>query len=345
MLIVLYCFLTDLRSMDFEITSINFTLLLDIYILPILILHLYNLLKIKKDLIFFILCAANVACVFSLFSFAIPEIGSFFREDLLKSNDFTSFVAFRTFGLAEDLTFSYGITQGLMIGMMALYSKSRLLLWFAIPIFLGTILINARTGFVPVIIFTILFFSVNFRPKLIVQIFAVAFCLVMLLPNLNIESEKFKTLEWGLDFFLQMNDVTTGSSTSDFNTFDVLAGSMFVLPSSFLEFIFGTGNYIFGKDYGPSSDVGYILQLYYGGLIYLFLVFFILIWMIVTFFKTVRVTKKENIFWICLFLTICIVNIKGNVFTTNGFLRLAILLVMHNYIINSNKKIQSIVIK
>jgi len=337
-LIVIYSFFRDLIGGEFVKLPSNITLYTDVYLLPIIILYFFHFLSVKDNLIEDIIITGIIASLFTLLSILSPAIGDFFRFDLLKTNEFTDLVAYRTFGLAELLTFTYGITQGVIFCLILFFSKQNKFFLFFIPLILISILFNARTGFTPVII-ALIFYLINyFNIKLVVNTTILAVIALFIIPQITFSNEQQRTVEWGLDFFYQLNDLFTGSQSSDSNTFDALFGYMVVLPSTDLQWLFGTGEYIFAKSHGNDSDVGYIIQLYYGGIFYIILLFLIVIWM----YKSSRIYKKYNkpafLISLVLILTTIIVNVKGEIFSSNGYLRLCVLIFLFFNIKTSKSK-------
>ena len=87
---------------------------------------------------------------------------------------------------------------------------------------------------------------------------------------------------------------------------DVYQGRMFVLPSSLYEWIFGRGIILMGYGHGLSTDIGWLIDLNWGGIIYCFFLYLIVI-------KYVRLLKwKEDKQMILLFLLVLVIaNTKG----------------------------------
>ena len=101
-----------------------------------------------------------------------------------------------------------------------------------------------------------------------------------------------------------------------------------------MDFLFGTGQNIFGRE-GDSSDIGYVINLYYGGLIFsllLYLAYFILI---MAFYKGGSVVEKN--ISICLLVYLAIANVKGNVFIPSELINGIVLLIVFSIISKSYK--------
>ena len=329
--VVVYCFIRDFIFGNFDVFLSNLTLYLDLYYLPILMLYFFYKYSIKKDLLEDVVTIGLIACFFTVLAIISTSTGDYFRYELLQSNEFTELVSFRNFGLAEALTFTYSITQGFVFCILLFYSKKYKYLLYLSPLFLVAIMFNARAGFTPVIVGLIIYLLFNFNLKFIMKTLVFSFILLLIVTNISFQEDQMKTIEWGLDFFTQVNDLISGSSVAENNTFDALFGYMLVLPTTELEWIFGTGDFIFARNYGVNSDVGYVLQLYYGGIVFISLLFLIVFWMLKTIQKSKNYDKSAYLLSYVLIITTLIVNVKGNIFSTNGYLRLCILLIMYFY--------------
>lgn len=336
-LLILYSFFRELVHIGgFDFFYPNFYFLFEIFLVPLGIVLYYNKAE-TNDLVEDVIKVAFIAGVISIVMITIPALSDYVRYNLLKEDEFTEAVAHRTFGLSESLTFSYGLIQGLMVPLVLFYSKSNKKLLYTIPVFIICVLFNARIGFVPVIIGALVYMYYNFNMKQFFVLILSLFVGYFLLFQSDLFLKQKETIEWGLDFFVQISDFTSGNTKAEDNTFDTLFGSMLVLPSDELSWIFGTGENIFGKFHGKTSDVGYIIQLTFGGIIYLALIFALMFFLVKLFSKF---SDDEKRIGLIIILTLLIVNIKGNVFSTVGVFRLSVLILFWYYFknnFNSNK--------
>ena len=92
-------------------------------------------------------------------------------------------------------------------------------------------------------------------------------------------------------------DFIYGTNMSSSNVFVTLQ-DMILFPNSLEEWIFGTGQFIYTK-----SDIGFILQLYYGGLFYLLL-------LLINYFITIKLIDNKYLF-VCSIIMLLIANYKG----------------------------------
>jgi len=94
---------------------------------------------------------------------------------------------------------------------------------------------------------------------------------------------------------------------------------MIFFPSNIFNIIFGEGRIVSGAKI--NSDIGYINQIFIGGIIYLILMLLFLLYM---FIRNIKVSTNK-LFPVLFFLTLIVVNIKGDAFfVPRGFFRLII---------------------
>lgn len=151
-----------------------------------------------------------------------------------------------------------------------------------------SILFNARIGFVVIIIsFLLLYKRIKFSFIFYTLIF-VTLSLSYFLST-DFANDNSQTLEWATSFFSESFDFFSGKKDSD-STYDALTGRMFFFPDSLFGILFGDGKTVMGRDLG--SDIGYVNQIFTGGLVYLFLLIFTL-WVFYINFE--RVAKNKFI--------------------------------------------------
>lgn len=331
--IVVFCFLREIEMTKSEFFILNFTMFFEYLLIPLFLIMFYESFAEDKDMVLDIVKVGIFASFFTIGMIFLPALGDFIRYQLLKTDDFTENVAERTFGLAESLTFSYGIVQGIMASLILFYSKQNKKLLLFLPVLIICIMFNARVGFSALIVGVGFYYAYNFKILNILATVIVLFSLFFIVTETSLFEKQKETIEWGLDFFTQSSDFLSGKKSDD-NTFDTLFGDMFILPDTEEAWLIGNGINIFGRTSGGTSDIGYILQLYYGGIIYLALLFLI----VLALFKKVKgLPKKEFFIGSSFLVTIILCNIKGNVFIPIGTMRLIILLVMWFVISNKNK--------
>jgi hypothetical protein len=304
-LIILYCFFREL-FIENAFFKVNIFLLLQVIVIPYFLVIFYSKIRTHNNLLKDVILCGSIAAILTLLMLIIPSLAEVIRYRLLATDDFTELIAFRSFGVSEGLTFAYGTAQGIIFALVLFYAKDNPKYYLILPLILISIIFNARIGLVPVVFSIIYFVILKFNLKIISIItgFGLSFYFVLFKTSLFLEYAT--TIEWAFDFFIQSSDFLTGSSNSSDNTFDTLFGKMAILPEG-KAWLIGTGENIFFASTG-NSDVGYIIQLNYGGIIYVCLLFSFVIFMLLR----LKFLYTENRWLIFLFLvTIVLTNIKG----------------------------------
>lgn len=261
------------------------------------------------DFVRLLLITSSIAATISSLCLFIPAFDSIIRTIQIEYTEISAVKTFRGFGLAQGLNFEYGVVQGVIFGVGLFNIKDNKWFAFFMPIVILSILINARTGFIIVLLSIILF--VIQRKKFVIPIVATIIILFFLPPLL----EKYipeETYLWVEEFFLELEDSLTGSNKAQFNTSETLK-EMLIFPKDLASWLVGTGYSLFRVKSGAHSDVGYVNQLAYGGLLYvipLYLMSFL-------FIKKSRKTIPILLFAFIL-ITPFLANFKSGVFGTNG---------------------------
>lgn len=331
--IVVFSFFREIGLHKFEFFTLNVTAFFEFLMIPIVIVMMHESFTYKKDLIIDIIKVGCIAAFITILMILLPNINDFIRYQLLRTDTFTEAVSKRTFGLAESLTFSYGIIQGLMAFLILFYSKNNKKILFFIPFFILCVLFNARVGFSALIVGVVFYYIYKFKIVNIVLTAIAFFTVFFLITETSLFKAQKETIEWGLDFFTQSSDFLSGKK-SDSNTLDTLFGDMFVLPTTESGWLVGYGVNIFGRHFGVSSDVGYIIQIYYGGVIYLFLLF---VFVFVLFNYIRKLPRKEFLIGCSFIFILLLCNMKGNIFIPIGIMRLILLIIIY-WVINFKNK-------
>ncbi len=237
---------------------------------------------------------------------------------------------YRAYGIAENLTFTYGFIMGLFSGYSLLLIKKNALFIIPFFIFLLAAIFNARIGLVPILFF--IFYSIFilqdyklwFRFLLSLVVLTIFGYIYSLSIGKNLfDLSIFSNFKWVLNFFLDILGMTDSNEVS---TLSIIFSKFIIIPDeSLLQFLFGTGESLFGRESG-SSDMGFILQLNYAGISFLVLI------MLFIFFCTYRLIIMLGVthwFTSFFFFLIIILNIKGFIFAATPGGRLIFLLYMY----------------
>lgn len=280
---------------------------------------------------YFIRCVLFTSVIASLISclcIAVPGIGDFVRFNLqvINEEDYLYNNLFRGFGLSSGLTSTFGNIQAIIILFALSYDKHNKWFYIAIPFVIISIIFNSRT---PIIILAlglllkILYSRLSIRTlmSLAILICGVYFILPQLLTFFEVSDS---SLYFITSFFDEMQGVVDEGNISGSTTATILFKRMIVLPTDIWGWIFGYGSDIFTATNGPRSDIGFIRQLYYGGLLYMSLLFTLVNYV----FKNLKRYSTKT-FAYSFLIVFFIANTKGLFLIDTGGFRLFVLVMMY----------------
>ncbi len=271
-----------------------------------------------------LLLVGAVGTIISMLCLTIPPLNSFVRDNVMHiTSDMRAFEhSFRGFGISESLSSQYGYIQGIFVVLGAIYFKTNKWFVYFIPFALLSAFVNARTGVIVAAIGIIIYLLYNRN-----YFYSIIIAIVGVLLYTNIEAfigalvPDEETQAWISDFFLQM-DSMMDEGIEGSRQADILFGRMFTLPDTPEQWIFGRGISLFRNEIGiDSSDVGFILQLNYGGIAYLLILNAFILHIVFRLYKNKQ--KNFAVFFLAVYL---ILNIKNNYILDSGAFRLMMLL-------------------
>ena len=331
---LMYVLFRTLMGGDSVFVTKHITGLLDTFFVPLAIL-LYAAksgITTENKFIRCILILGAVASVISLLSFIFPPVQAYIKYNILNLQPETALYwnNNRGFGLAMSLTSSYAYIQGIIFVLGCFYAKENKWFLFFLPLVLLSVITNARTGLliltVGVIIFIVSkktsFASVFFG----IVVFVMIINLQDIMQSFGVSSE---IVGWISVLF---NDMDVIYATGDINqsyTGNRLFDTMWILPETSSEWLFGKGYSLFRHELEENSDNGWILQLNYGGIIYMILLYFFVIPII----SGLRKSKKLSlaVFFLAIIL---IVNTKSSLFPNNEVFRFLMIIYMYFMLLN-----------
>lgn len=283
------------------------------------------------DMLHFFVNIAIIQSFFVILMLLFPSFREFsflnlmnFSEDSKELHPFLWHI--RSFGLSSQYLFAYPIFQGIAIMFAIILSITRSLKYIIpVPLIIVSIIFNARIGFVPIIVFTlVLLLSASFLLKIktisrIIKLFLIV-SIVLILSTILLVRYEFidtfaKTLQW----------ISSDFESGESQTASILISKHLFFPDSTLGIIFGEGRYLFMNSLETkSSDIGYINNIFFGGFFYVFLItLYLCLISILSYCYTNDFYIRVIIFSI--FLTVLIVNIKGFAFQGSSFFNLFLL--------------------
>lgn len=318
--ILLYPIFLDIFSAEIVYSDRFVYWFLQSFLFCVLFVALY--LRSGFDLLRDVVFVTAVAALISLLSFTVQPFESFITSI---QNDpifevYSNFEhRYRAHGFSQHLNFSYGVLMGFVAGMCLFLGAERKYYYALIPLMLFAAFVNARTGVIVFMVFLLVFILLGVKTKRS----------LVLCGFLGVATPVFFVLfppqsmgifdNWYFSIFADLIFAINGEDAGAVST---LFGSFIVFPEDILSFLFGTGESIYLRDVG-NSDVGFILQIYYAGILFsIYLCLFML-------FLYLRVGKKVgylNWFPVMFILTFLIMNIKGFFFAGVPGVRLLFLL-------------------
>lgn len=291
---------------------------IEVFIIPIILLYVFA--KWNIDITKALLGVAAISCLITVVSLFNPSFHSLIRG-LMVEDEILEKRIYRGYGLSEGLTYAYGIILGMIGGFSLPYlSKYK---WFMLflPLIILSIMVNARTGMLIfggcIGVYLISNYKIGLKLLFILSVIGVILSYTPITFSLSdIAFEEEYTAIFIEEFFNQLSDTFLGTDKAMSSTTDTLFKEMIVWPNSLDEWIIGRGESIFlGAE---NSDIGYILQLNYGGLVYLLLVIVLLCQLL----KQIDSVFVKSI----LILTFLVANIKGEFVINSGGFRLFVLI-------------------
>lgn len=310
-----------------------------IEVLPIaLFLNCYSRKYLKfslNDLLYSLIIIGVIQSLLCSIMFLIPGIKFVIFNSILAKQVRTEklleagyYGNFRGFGISIGYLFSLPIFQGLLIAFIfflcLINFKKYYYTLISIPLLFLSIILNARVGLVPIIVFFGVAFIVylkNIRISAITQfvlILGVLTISVYAFFSMTYQStELANNVDWILKSYTQNKAFLEG--TGDEGTLAILLDRHIHFPEDFNGNLFGEGLYLFGESQTSGSlrsDIGYILNLYFGGYIYSFLVYSSFCFL---FWGALRLQKTmiARILMYFLLVVVLVVHLKGDVFWSN----------------------------
>lgn len=253
----------------------HFILIIELFLVPFALITVFENNGFKtEDYEKLFVNTACLATIITCLCFFIPSIGDFVKYKLLILNEDKNIWDYRGYGIAEGLTSTYGYILGIAFPYTLRQAMKNRIYFLFLPFILLSVLINARTGFIVAVVCSVFIIKKKNIPRLILLV-PILLGIFYYLGNYFIVNYSTDRMSYFItDFFDEIDAMFKGDeATYDDTTLSALTGRMWILPDTFDEWIFGKGYSLFGK----GSDVGYIIQLGYGGLVYIFLLSLLLI--------------------------------------------------------------------
>ena len=303
-----------------------------------------------NDFLNILLIVGTMQGIFALIAFLNPDVKNYFVNQLINygySTNFYSLSDFRLFGFASNLTFTTPIVQIILAAVsfyLAIYSNVKYILYT--PLLIFSSIINARTSLVimGVAILSILIVFKKLKLKEIIRFFIISTTsyLIFIYGNYFLQERSYGTLNWiksGYDDILLFLKNDTSGSNGYFAY--VSDSSKYTFPEG-LGALFGVGERILGfNSYGVRSDIGYINDIWLGGMLYSILIYLFFMALLLDIYKSKNDEEISKFLFLILLGTLLITNVKGYIIVTNNFTTLFFIIYVfvatNKKLLNSNK--------
>lgn len=234
---------------------------------------------------------------------------------------------FRMYGLAAGYTFSMPLFLGLcviisfVLGVFKSYKY-----YFLIPFYLFSIAVNARIALISIFIVSFVTFFVKFKTNPYKQIFNILLISLLVLIVVKIvgyEAEKSSSKNSWVWFNSGIQEVTGSYDSESGGNLYYLTDTMWFMPKG-LDILLGSGENVYDRSY-ESSDIGYVVNLHYGGVVLSILLYLPYLWLLM---KYNSANLLEKIINLSVVFYLLIANAKGNVFMPNEVIKGVLILLV-----------------
>lgn len=258
--------------------------------------------------------------------FKLTLINMLQADDTLIMTTYTYEIYYRLFGFSAGLTFDMPSAMSMFTCIAMYLGINRDIKYMLfIPTIALSAIINARTSVVVIVIglFVVLFMSGKLKGKTIFRlIIGIVTAIAVFTIGRAILSEispmTYNWLNSGISQIFGFFQRNTNSGYFGYLT----DGNRWILPTG-LSLLFGTGSRIMGgSKYGVYSDVGYINDIWFGGFLYMLLLYIIVmktIWMIGYKYSTLLNADFLKFISIMYLLCLPILNVKTFIISMGSF--------------------------
>jgi len=287
--------------------------------------------------------------VFQLLFVLLTLVFSDFRGWVLETSRIENIVSIsndyglRSYGFANGYTSTFPMLMGLyalfMIYRVLNFKNLRISFFYDLllfGLFILSVVLNARIGLVPVVIYvSFIFFTISYDLRRYPSFLLLALLILFIFTFVDLDGfqQYFERLLAG---WYEVVELFKGNHIG---TFEVLS-QMLHLPDDYFHLLWGYGLSVFGEqdNFLFSSDIGFVKDVYIFGLVNTILLFFVLSY----FSYPVFLYFKKNFglfFVLSFFLSFVFYYTKGSIFAASEVYNFLILLVIFQIYIKHNSKL------
>jgi hypothetical protein len=315
--ITLYCLLRDTVVGQQVYSGRALSVLVQVFLTPLALLSIKfykggHQFELDSSLLFNTVLLATLT---PALLFGIESLSDFYNAIIIESSgpDVAKRIV-RGIGVSENLTFSFSIILGIFLTLIVKGFGG--LKWFIliplIVIVLFGIVINARIGLAPVIIFMII--AMIRRPIITSSFLGGLSIIIALFLSSIIVTDIGDNVLWVTSIFSDFYLILTGNldQVSSNSSIKVLMTESIIIPDGFFALMFGSGQNLFLESVN-NSDIGFITQLNYGGLIFTIILGSLYCIFSLRIIRLGFLSSDLRIIWLLLLL---LINFKGSVFSS-----------------------------
>lgn len=318
-------------------TVIAFPIYFIIDIIPFALLMKRHMIEKKlstDDLVDLLYVISLIQSIIAIVCYIIPSFHRLIIKLYLAYGYDSTYAAdarYRNFGYAGGLTFSTAIFQTVISILLFMDYKKKGVRYILYSLFiLFSAFINARTSLIAFAVGIVVAFfsskiSINKKiKKICITLIVLMLCNFIILPFFyRSESETFL---WILKGYREIMGFLSNDNMSDSYFVYVTNRNKWPIPPTLMGKIFGKGHMTMGgmTKYGISSDVGYINDLWLGGILYMIVVYIMFYTMMMKLYKKSNITISSC--GLILIIIMPIMNIKGPIFGMNDITNLIVIL-------------------
>ena len=266
----------------------------------------------QKQMIYGLIYLAIFQSYISVLMIFIPSVKDFVTTYIIHfgtGNKLLAETLFanRVFGIGSEYLFALPIFQAMMACVyVSVQEKKNIFFYFNLLCLISSAIFCARTSLFVLLGYFIYRCVKNLRKHFFfIIIMAVAVACV---------------LWYALQKLLLVEDIAAVANfvrifKGEYQGYDMLFDSMLFFPEDIVTWIMGDGTYVFYAS--RNSDLGYVNDIFYGGLVFLLLE----ILSLYALYKRVRRTRFLADVFPFLFLILFVIHYKGSIFSANDFMK------------------------
>lgn len=305
-----------------------------------MVAHMCKRNKISYDQFEEIIIASGVlAALFAVVSLVSPVVHETFLKAMLNSGVEEKYInnwGFRMHGFASNLTYGTPIAMAIM----ALLSLKRMIFTKQLKYIVYMLLlvsmafVSARTSLVVFMggVLVLGFLNCKRMGRLFIVFLVMILVVIGAFVGLTVfmeDSEYSQQITWLYDGLL--NVFSPGNEEKQFDSVGYfLDAKRYVLPDTIPGLIFGRGEIIMeGSTTGAQSDIGFINDIWLGGLAYFVTSYIFLSVLLMHCYKNLKEEDKKNAMQVISIIvcSILIANIKGRVMSFNNIVNLIFIII------------------